>query len=64
MIEGAWKPVPDSSVLAATNSRFKALVNSVNSCFGASLECLAAIYSVMSALKQFADLMILTGRTL
>jgi hypothetical protein len=41
--------VPDSSVLAATTSRFKALVNSVNSCFGASLECLAAIYSVMKA---------------
>lgn len=44
MIDGAWKPLPDSSVLAATASRFRALVNRVNSCFGARSSP-AAIYS-------------------
>ena len=46
---GASKELPDVSVVAATESRPRTLASSLNSCFGASLECLAAIYSVMSA---------------
>lgn len=48
MIDGAWKPLPDSSVLAAAESRFKALVNSWNSCFGASQNTCGDLQRVLS----------------
>jgi hypothetical protein len=62
---GASNELPEVSVVVASESRPRTLASSVNSCFGASLFSLAAIYSVM--LKQKIpcfNVLSLTGKTL